>query len=219
MAPEGAFLQSNPHPRAYGNFARFLGHYVRERGGTSLEPTLSPEQLGSTYDNTVHYQSFFFPPTGVLRHKNVVLAIGAGERANPQGPPAHFNDGDDSNNNHYYVVKDSNPLELGTADPHGIDDALAESNLDDLEDGTVLSCPQMQATREGYFITARDAEKFVVVITSDNPQAAQHRHEPVNSVAPALRTFGISETTDSGTVDRMSSTLSTRTQTSRESTD
>jgi N-acyl-D-amino-acid deacylase len=31
MAPEGVFLQSNPHPRGYGNFARLLGHYVRER--------------------------------------------------------------------------------------------------------------------------------------------------------------------------------------------
>lgn len=31
MAPQGAFLLSNPHPRAYGNFARLLGHYVREQ--------------------------------------------------------------------------------------------------------------------------------------------------------------------------------------------
>ena len=30
MAPEGAFLKSNPHPRAYGNFARLLGKYVRD---------------------------------------------------------------------------------------------------------------------------------------------------------------------------------------------
>jgi N-acyl-D-amino-acid deacylase len=29
-APEGVFLKSNPHPRAYGNFARLLGRYVRE---------------------------------------------------------------------------------------------------------------------------------------------------------------------------------------------
>jgi N-acyl-D-amino-acid deacylase len=29
-APEGVFLKNNPHPRAYGNFARFLGHYVRD---------------------------------------------------------------------------------------------------------------------------------------------------------------------------------------------
>lgn len=30
-APEGVFLKSNPHPRAYGSFARFLGKYVRDQ--------------------------------------------------------------------------------------------------------------------------------------------------------------------------------------------
>lgn len=40
MAPEGVFLQSNPHPRAYGNFARFLGHYVRDRGLMPLEEAI-----------------------------------------------------------------------------------------------------------------------------------------------------------------------------------
>jgi len=30
MAPEGVFLKSSNHPRAYGNFARFLGKYVRD---------------------------------------------------------------------------------------------------------------------------------------------------------------------------------------------
>jgi N-acyl-D-amino-acid deacylase len=30
-APEGVFLKSSTHPRAYGNVARFLGHYVRDR--------------------------------------------------------------------------------------------------------------------------------------------------------------------------------------------
>jgi N-acyl-D-amino-acid deacylase len=29
-ATEGVFLRSNPHPRAYGNFTRLLGKYVRE---------------------------------------------------------------------------------------------------------------------------------------------------------------------------------------------
>jgi N-acyl-D-amino-acid deacylase len=29
-APEGVFLESSTHPRTYGNFARFLGKYVRE---------------------------------------------------------------------------------------------------------------------------------------------------------------------------------------------
>ncbi len=36
LAPAGAFLKSNPHPRAYGNFARFLGRYVRERKAVPL---------------------------------------------------------------------------------------------------------------------------------------------------------------------------------------
>jgi N-acyl-D-aspartate/D-glutamate deacylase len=30
MAPEGVFLKSSTHPRAYGNFARWLGRYVRD---------------------------------------------------------------------------------------------------------------------------------------------------------------------------------------------
>jgi len=30
QAPEGPFLKSNPHPRAYGNFARVLGKYCRD---------------------------------------------------------------------------------------------------------------------------------------------------------------------------------------------
>jgi N-acyl-D-amino-acid deacylase len=37
LAPRGAFLKSNPHPRAYGNFARLLGRYVRDEKLISLE--------------------------------------------------------------------------------------------------------------------------------------------------------------------------------------
>jgi len=36
MAPEGKFLLSNPHPRAYGNFSRLLGKYVRDEQVISL---------------------------------------------------------------------------------------------------------------------------------------------------------------------------------------
>jgi N-acyl-D-amino-acid deacylase len=36
-APEGVCLKSNPHPRAYGTFARFLGRYVRDEKATTLE--------------------------------------------------------------------------------------------------------------------------------------------------------------------------------------
>ena len=35
-APEGVFLLSNPHPRAYGNFSRLLGKYVRDEQVISL---------------------------------------------------------------------------------------------------------------------------------------------------------------------------------------
>ena len=37
QAPEGVFLKSKPHPRAYGNFARVLGKYVREEKLVPLE--------------------------------------------------------------------------------------------------------------------------------------------------------------------------------------
>jgi N-acyl-D-amino-acid deacylase len=35
-APEGVFLKSNSHPRAYGNFARLLGKYVRDEKAAPL---------------------------------------------------------------------------------------------------------------------------------------------------------------------------------------
>ena len=37
MAPEGVFLKSKTHPRAYGNFARLLGRYVRDEKLITLE--------------------------------------------------------------------------------------------------------------------------------------------------------------------------------------
>lgn len=52
LAPEGVFLRSNPHPRAYGNFARWLGRYVRDEQLVPLEEgirrltSLPAENLG-----------------------------------------------------------------------------------------------------------------------------------------------------------------------------
>jgi N-acyl-D-amino-acid deacylase len=37
LAPEGVFLKSSTHPRAYGNVARLLGQYVRDEGLIPLE--------------------------------------------------------------------------------------------------------------------------------------------------------------------------------------
>jgi N-acyl-D-amino-acid deacylase len=40
QAPEGVFLQSSTHPRAYGTFARLLGRYVREERLIPLEEAI-----------------------------------------------------------------------------------------------------------------------------------------------------------------------------------
>lgn len=40
MAPEGVFLKSSTHPRAYGNFARLLGQYVRDEKIIPLEDAI-----------------------------------------------------------------------------------------------------------------------------------------------------------------------------------
>jgi len=40
LAAEGVFLKSNPHPRAYGNFSRLLGKYVREEKVITLEEAI-----------------------------------------------------------------------------------------------------------------------------------------------------------------------------------
>lgn len=40
LASEGVFLKSNPHPRAYGNFARVLSKYVREEQVIPMEDAI-----------------------------------------------------------------------------------------------------------------------------------------------------------------------------------
>lgn len=40
QAPEGVFLKSSTHPRAYGNVARLLGYYVRDQHATTLQDAI-----------------------------------------------------------------------------------------------------------------------------------------------------------------------------------
>ncbi|WP_337044494.1 N-acyl-D-amino-acid deacylase family protein [Emticicia sp. 17c] len=40
MAPEGVFLKSSVHPRAYGNFTRLIGKYVRDEKVISLQEAI-----------------------------------------------------------------------------------------------------------------------------------------------------------------------------------
>jgi len=53
-APEGVFLKSNPHPRAYGNFARLLGRYVRDEKIISLQEAV--RRLTSLPAGNLHIQ-------------------------------------------------------------------------------------------------------------------------------------------------------------------
>ena len=40
QAPEGVFLKSSTHPRAYGNVARLLGHWVRDEHAATLQDAI-----------------------------------------------------------------------------------------------------------------------------------------------------------------------------------
>jgi N-acyl-D-amino-acid deacylase len=76
LAPEGVFLKSNPHPRAYGSFARLLGRYVREEKIIPLQEavrrltSLPAETLGLERRGRLAPGSFadvvVFDPEGVI---------------------------------------------------------------------------------------------------------------------------------------------------------
>ncbi|HUP45337.1 MAG TPA: D-aminoacylase, partial [Thermoanaerobaculia bacterium] len=55
LAPEGVFLKSNPHPRAYGNFARLLAKYVRDEQVIPIEEAV--RRLTSLPAQTLRIQS------------------------------------------------------------------------------------------------------------------------------------------------------------------
>ena len=58
LAPEGVFLKSNPHPRAYGSFARVLGKVCARRA-------VNPDGRGDS-PNCLHCRARIFDSTGVV---------------------------------------------------------------------------------------------------------------------------------------------------------
>ncbi len=78
QAPEGVFLKSNPHPRAYGTFARVLGKYVREEKLLTLADAvhrmsgLPAANLGLTRRGTLAVGNYadvvVFDPDSILDH-------------------------------------------------------------------------------------------------------------------------------------------------------
>jgi N-acyl-D-amino-acid deacylase len=77
-APEGVFLQSNEHPRAYGNFVRVLAKYVRDEKALSLQQAVRklsglPAQNLSIKDRGMLRKGYFadvviFDPRTVQDH-------------------------------------------------------------------------------------------------------------------------------------------------------
>jgi N-acyl-D-amino-acid deacylase len=77
-APEGVFLQSNEHPRAYGNFVRVLAKYVRDEKAIPLEEAVRklsalPAQNLSLKDRGMLRKGYFadvviFDPRTVQDH-------------------------------------------------------------------------------------------------------------------------------------------------------
>ena len=78
LAPEGVFLRSSPHPRAYGTFARLLGKYVRDEGIIPLEEavrrltSLPAANLGIQRRGSLapgmHADVVVFDPQGIRDH-------------------------------------------------------------------------------------------------------------------------------------------------------
>jgi type IV pilus assembly protein PilY1 len=115
----------------------------------------------ATIGATTHYKSFFFPPTLVYYGKQLWMTIGSGERANPSWPGA--DPVDDSENNRLYVFKDPNQYGLPNSDLSGdaiVDPVVLESHLADLT--TTTGCASLSTL--GYYIVAREGEKFVTNI-------------------------------------------------------
>ena len=67
MAPEGVFLKTSTHPRAYGNFARLLGKYVRDEQVIPLEEAM--RKLTSLPAATLQHQGARPARAGLFRRR------------------------------------------------------------------------------------------------------------------------------------------------------
>ncbi len=65
MAPEGVFVKTSTHPRAYGNFARLLGKYVRDEHVIPMEEAI--RKLTSLPGGDAAHQGSRHARAGILR--------------------------------------------------------------------------------------------------------------------------------------------------------
>ena len=87
QAPEGVFVKSNPHPRAYGTFARLLGKYVREEKIISLAEAIETNDRHAR-DESGPGSSRFRPGRNVRRRGRL-----RSRKRSPTAPPSknHIN--------------------------------------------------------------------------------------------------------------------------------
>ena len=72
LAPEGNFLKSNPHPRSYGNFARFWQHYVQTQPLDAAATLAAPASQTSETRAKISIADAVYRLTG-LPAKNLAL--------------------------------------------------------------------------------------------------------------------------------------------------
>ena len=70
LAPEGVFLKSSTHPRAYGNFARLLGKYVRDEKRVPLAEAVR-RLIGLAGEQSRHCRSRVAEARILRRHRRI----------------------------------------------------------------------------------------------------------------------------------------------------
>ena len=84
LAPDGVFLKSNPHPRAYGNVARLLGKYVREEKVIPLEEAVRRLTSLPAENMRLHNRGRLLP--GLVADVVVFDPLSIGDRATFEKP-------------------------------------------------------------------------------------------------------------------------------------
>ncbi len=140
--------------------------YVGDLGGQLWKWDISDVGIGSPVSNwdvgvvfkapvtalgggVNHYRNLFFPPSASFSRGSLMLAFGTGERQDLRS----LGDAGSDDENRFYVVRDKFPT-----GPNAFDRVVVEgTNLDDI----TVAQYDINANNDGYYIVARESEKFV----------------------------------------------------------
>jgi type IV pilus assembly protein PilY1 len=130
--------------------------------------------LGVTVGGVTYYKSIFFSPAGTLKNGKLWLAFGTGDRANLKQT------GDSSttaDNNRFYAIQDPDPYDRSTPPNPVVDESTL---LDATSDS---SCADTSAY-QGYYIVARDDEKFITNVELFSYYVITSSFTPTGSTDP-----------------------------------